>query len=227
MMRLMPRLCYQCFAMHRDSKLVIEEATRLMKRGPLKKRKPAKHRPLSMRRKRDLLLLMSGEIERLYGVGFDNREMGNRTGHMTTTALFWKASATLRHLRKKFRIKGEVCRELQGNDYDIFVGYKVAEVERDYLNFLCIPESHWSRYFQPFGYVWEANVGGLLFENRKRRLLRMDVPLDIRLKHYKLYKHRDRYEREAWEAHRKALVDLEIQIMHERNAEERKVRVET
>jgi hypothetical protein len=206
--RLMPQLCYQCFIENTSREKVVKEISRRLRRPLLRK---AKLRPLSLQRKSDLLVLLSQTARIRYGC-YDVRDLANKTRDKTSAAVLWQASAVYRHLRKRFRIKGAVCRDYEGDwNYagTLFTGRRVAEIQQRYIRFLD-NEYDWSPYDIPFGYVWEAHVGHILHnrsERYSRHLLSMDVPLRIRLRYYKKHKRRDeesrRIARESMEEYEK------------------------
>ena len=108
-MRLLPRLCYQCFLTHGHKKTaLVRDIVKRLDRN-LIDQKPSKQ-VLSIDRQRDLLAMMVHMVNHRYGMGRKNVEWSDNISRAKCVSKFWQASTVYRHLRKKYRIKGMVCK---------------------------------------------------------------------------------------------------------------------
>lgn len=167
----------------------------------------------SIERQRDLLALIIDFTRDRYGRGPDNREISYACHRLKTTAYYWQASAVYRHLRKRFRIKGEVCKIVETMDAggvfhrskDLFLGKRIAKIEDD------LRKGKRERYIYYGGWdttcVWEANAADLLsrpypYNRDYNHFCPIAIPLEQRLAKYKKTRLEDRIKQQEQEDRR-------------------------
>jgi hypothetical protein len=204
-MRLLPRLCHPCFTRYGGKKTdVVRNAAKRLQIITIDQHKSER----TTQRKRDLLLLMSWYVRHVYGLGPENRTISDETYRMKGAADFYKPSAVYRHLRKKFGIKGDVCRIIPSDDDEVmdrggsskelFTGKLVADMERRISD-------HYSPYWFATNYVWQRNLTAMLIGIWRERippelnqpLMSINLPIAMRLAHYRWQKRETKLMRQA------------------------------
>lgn len=162
-----------------------------------------------MDRKRDLLGLLAFAVADKYGIPNASIEITENYHSVKSNAVFWQASAVYRRLRKKFGIKGSLCRLISQHfstredrryGSQLFAGRDITHIENHLKTgslFYLIYGGSSASWDGPR--KWQVDAGFRFAENFKG--FSMNVPIAVRLERFKLEKYRTEQRRAAYAKH--------------------------